>query len=1327
MASITEHVGALDNLILPGDRNENIASSDIVLSTMTLDGIITNVKFDKVDAINHIGLTNRIVEIGCNYGYKILEEYKLWPCYKDRMSKKKDRGGQSVSRKQGLGRHFNSQITFTIVSDKDTEHSYQVKLFTNGRLQIPGIGKLSKRNDELLEDILTVMVSYINSYPKALMLNPEKPVDVSYLSPILQNYKSSTLMASDCMVETRIIVENSKRFQLVPFLDLAALERCILAYRSQNRTPLPVDSITFNPERYSGMLIKFSTPVMVTGDFKQDKMMGMIKMIYHKKARKSRPMKPDGHELASGRKDSKIMIWDSDVKPLATVDLKQQAAAVWLYNSSIRSVCTSNRSSRVFLVGTGGSDLLEVDASRSGISFNIITQGHYNMEVWGLACHPKKSEYCTVGDDQTLRVWCLRTKVQLRTKKLDCMARVCAVDDRLDAVAVGYGCRNAQQAPSKALQVKTGSIVLLHYGDLVKLFEDKPSKQPISEMKFSPNGSILAVGSHDHHIYLHKIHDASCKKVTKTATFARHQSYITHIDFSRDSKILQSNCGAYELHFSDATNGRHIMSASSTKDTQWQTWTCVLGWPVQGTWSPCSDGTDVNAVDRNSKGNLLATSDDFGLVKLYRFPCVAKNASSTENCGHSSHVTNVRWSVDDTHVISVGGNHRCIMEWKVMNDGEEGATGNRQEALHGKFSTMNNQDEDDDGDDDEDNNLMDDPSGDEFMAVKPIYDPVTHLQRHHLCHNDDIMSFTISDLKRDIVATGERGKKPVIRLWDAHTGELRCEVKGFHIRGVVSLAFSADMKVLVSVGDDDDHSVALWEDASNGSWILAKLRATSKGDKGVSHFTSFSSTSSSSAIVTGGAKHVLFWTIEGKSMTSKKGKVGKKGTLQSFPSGCVFGDEFVAGTASGELYVWRGGEVSRTVKAHEGETTVVCAHSSDKLGTPESKMSATGVLLSGGKDGEVVMWNANFQSLKCFDLVAMDTGCLQRAICSAFLSANGQKLLIGTRSSDIIEVDVSSGTLLNGGKPLFSGHYSSELWGLALAQLTRLPSKSRACAYSPDAVLFAIGLGGDNGVRRKAPRKQSGQAKSKEGAIVLLNVQTADAKVLFEDSPAKEWISEVKFSPCGRLVTFGSHDNAIYLYSLSSGTNSGAIDAKKHKPFAKHNSYITHFDFSEDSKYIQSNGGAALGVVIEGRGLGNVDVHAEVARAGHLICPECADGTDINAVCASSSRTILATGDDSSLVKIFRYPCIMKGLRRQVPDLARRERPLNLPVEAHAASEPVPQIQQHQTHLGVLDVASEKVKALRFELVLMSMQQQQWQPHPQCSVSLWMRLNAHIV
>lgn len=124
------------------------------------------------------------------------------------------------------------------------------------------------------------------------MLNTTNPVDIEYLCPILQNYKSITLLAEDCMYETRIITENEKRFQLLPNLDLSTLERQIIKFKNEHRTPIPIDSITFNPERYSGMLIKFSTPIMTTGIYKMDKFIEIVKMAYHKYATKARPLRP---------------------------------------------------------------------------------------------------------------------------------------------------------------------------------------------------------------------------------------------------------------------------------------------------------------------------------------------------------------------------------------------------------------------------------------------------------------------------------------------------------------------------------------------------------------------------------------------------------------------------------------------------------------------------------------------------------------------------------------------------------------------------------------------------------------------------------------------------------------------------------------------------------------------------------------------------------------------------------------------------------------------------------------------------------------------------
>lgn len=270
----------------------NNQSSVITLSTMTLDGCITNVKFDKVTAIESLQLTDQVVEVGCNFGHKILEKYKTMPCYKDRITNKKKRGEFKTRRCQGFGTHFNSQITFTIITDKDETNSYQVKLFTNGRVQIPGIGKLSKGNDELLDDILAIMVSYVQLHPDTLMFDRTKEVNIEYLSPILQNFKALTLLTEDCMKETKIVHGETGSYQLVPFIDLTSLERAIIEMSAFDRPPYPIDNMIFNPERYSGMLIKFSTPKIVSESKRLDKFIEMAKLYYHKNASKSRFTKP---------------------------------------------------------------------------------------------------------------------------------------------------------------------------------------------------------------------------------------------------------------------------------------------------------------------------------------------------------------------------------------------------------------------------------------------------------------------------------------------------------------------------------------------------------------------------------------------------------------------------------------------------------------------------------------------------------------------------------------------------------------------------------------------------------------------------------------------------------------------------------------------------------------------------------------------------------------------------------------------------------------------------------------------------------------------------
>lgn len=50
----------------------------------------------------------------------------------------------------------------------------------------------------------------------------------------------------------------------------------------------------------------------------------------------------------------------------------------------------------------------------------------------------------------------------------------------------------------------------------------------------------------------------------------------------------------------------------------------MLGAEVQGIWEKYTDTNDINAVDAYMQSEVLVTGDDFGLVKLFRFPSLKK-------------------------------------------------------------------------------------------------------------------------------------------------------------------------------------------------------------------------------------------------------------------------------------------------------------------------------------------------------------------------------------------------------------------------------------------------------------------------------------------------------------------------------------------------------------------------------------------------------------------------------------------------------------------------------------------------------------------------------
>lgn len=175
---------------------------------------------------------------------------------------------------------------------------------------------------------------------------------------------------------------------------------------------------------------------------------------------------------------------------------------------------------------------------------------------------------------------------------------------------------------------------------------------------------MLAYGTHGGLSRIELVRVSNTKKLTKVAAVNMGiSSALTHLDWSADSQFLVINSQANELLWLNISSKR-VVSASSAKDIDWHTWTCIFGFPVQGIW-PGIDYTDVNTVDRSKNGNVLASGDDFGCVKLFRYPCVQPKAEYKDYYGHSSHVTKVKFSANDEYLFTTGGNDKTVFVWET--------------------------------------------------------------------------------------------------------------------------------------------------------------------------------------------------------------------------------------------------------------------------------------------------------------------------------------------------------------------------------------------------------------------------------------------------------------------------------------------------------------------------------------------------------------------------------------------------------------------------------------------------------------------------------------
>eukprot|EP00636_Phaeomonas_parva_P008104 CAMPEP_0118868616 /NCGR_PEP_ID=MMETSP1163-20130328/12066_1 /TAXON_ID=124430 /ORGANISM="Phaeomonas parva, Strain CCMP2877" /LENGTH=2540 /DNA_ID=CAMNT_0006803335 /DNA_START=188 /DNA_END=7810 /DNA_ORIENTATION=- len=751
--------------------------------------------------------------------------------------------------------------------------------------------------------------------------------------------------------------------------------------------------------------------------------------------------------------------------------------------------------------------------------------------------------------------------------------------------------------------------------------------------------------------------------------------------------------------------------AASVRDATWASWTCTLGWPVQGIWPAEADGTDINAVCRNHmyrKVPAVATADDFGTVKLFNYPCAAPGASDKTYRGHSSHVTNVRFSANDEYLLSTGGDDGCVFVWHTdcVEEAREldaartaGEGGTDVDAGASDIDAAGVETDIETDDEDAFSGAGARGGGDEFMAVKPwlgaIREPsgwreapgmdakpaqtaavdfvhgfraadcrnnvlyagstsrvvypaaglgvVLEVDSHRQWYNqeckDDVLSIAVHP-EGHTVATGEQGKRPRIALWDVNSGATLQVMQGFHRRGVSNLAFSASGALLASVGLDDDHSIAIYR-LEDGSMV-----ASGKGDRAKILDIAFNGEGS---MITVGKKHVKFWSIKSGAgeLASKKGIFGRKAKSNVVVAAAYVGDDAVTGQADGSLYLWK----DRNCKMVRSGVHSKAINSLDAVAPGDG---VPGVLVSGGKDGLVVLWNDQLAPLWMANITDLppEQRSLQpdvRSVC-----AMQGKVLVGTLGAEIYELTIAVGEDEHNFEVarLGEGHYKGELWGLATH-----PSMAYVATGGDDCTVRVWdAVGKRQFLCVETDAKVRALAYSPAGTNIHLAVALyTGVVVVYSEDLSEEiastklsdkWIQAMKYAPNGETLAVGAHDQSIYLLETNSYSRRAVCRG--------HSSYISNLDWSADSKVLQSTCGAYELL------FWNAEDAKQITSASDLrdtqwatwtltlgwpvqhIWPEGADGTDVNAVDRLGGE-LLATADDFGTLKLFRYPAAVKG------------------------------------------------------------------------------------
>ncbi|XP_039443776.1 echinoderm microtubule-associated protein-like 2 isoform X1 [Culex pipiens pallens] len=341
--------------------------------------------------------------------------------------------------------------------------------------------------------------------------------------------------------------------------------------------------------------------------------------------------------FVSGGKDGRLVLLDESMRMKAEQLVEPHFGAV--------RVVAQGKGSQL-LIGTTKNCILSGDFTLGLVPMVL---GHTDI-LWSLASHPQVAQFVTGGRDRLLQLWDSLSHSVVWSKDIGEPIQSVQFSNSGDTIIVsGVGGR--------------WMVFDTVTRELLAVYQD--GQDVIQTIKFSPDGNLLALGSKDSCVYIYQCTKAA-HRFSKIGKCTGHSSFISHIDWSKDSTVLRTNSGDYELLYWNPTLCRQITTHGTVRNLEWATQSCTVSFETVGIWPENFDGTDINSVCKDGEEQFLVTADDTGKIRLFSYPASQPKSLSHAYRGHSSHVTSVKFMHDGVRLLSAGGMDTSVLQWRVV-------------------------------------------------------------------------------------------------------------------------------------------------------------------------------------------------------------------------------------------------------------------------------------------------------------------------------------------------------------------------------------------------------------------------------------------------------------------------------------------------------------------------------------------------------------------------------------------------------------------------------------------------------------------------------------